>query len=203
VRNSPGDPGFSPPAPDGAPPRVLFAGWLDAGRGLRQMMTLAREGHLCLVVAGEGDAAIRAELAATPNVEYLGFCTHGQIMARTAECDYVAAFYDPARAINRYAASNKIAEALAVGRPVLTNRELLVASALERAGVAISVPYADAARIGATLAAHFADREEYLAACRRARALYEAEYHADRVRGATINALTLVGLGPWPSTTAN
>jgi glycosyltransferase involved in cell wall biosynthesis len=204
VRNAPGDPGFSPPAPDHSrPPRVLFAGWLDAGRGLRQMMALARAGHIRLIVAGEGDAAIRAELATNPNVEYLGFCTHGQIMARTAECDYVAAFYDPVRAINRYAASNKIAEALAVGRPVLTNRELLVAASLERAAVAISVPYSDAERLGPILADHFADREGYLTACRRARALYEAEYHADRVRGATINALTHVGLGPWPSTTAN
>jgi glycosyltransferase involved in cell wall biosynthesis len=203
VRNAPLDPGYSPPVQHASwTPRVLFAGWLDAGRGLRAMMALARTGQIQLVVAGEGDELIRQEVADTPNVEYLGFCTHGQVIEATRGCDYVAAFYDPARAINRYAASNKIAEALAVGRPVLTNTELLVAPGLLREGVAIALPYAQIHDIGSRMVAHFAAREDYMATSRRARALYEMEYHSTEVRRATVVALTSAGLGPWPSTTA-
>ena len=43
------------------------------------------------------------------------------VIAETARCDFSAALYDPIRPINRFAASNKIAEALAVGRPLIIN----------------------------------------------------------------------------------
>jgi glycosyltransferase involved in cell wall biosynthesis len=203
VRNSPADPGVSEPPPPRPRPTVLFAGWLDVGRGLRQMLTLAAEGHVELVVAGEGDEAIRRDLSATPNVRYLGFCTHHQIMAETAAADYVAAFYDPARTINRYAASNKIAEALAVGRPVLINEELLVARGLAARGTAVVLPYAAIVdRLPALLRAHYGDRPRYLSACRDARACYEADYHATQVRAASLSAFAAAGLDPaWPSTT--
>ena len=195
VRNSPDDPGYTAPsAVVPVLPRVLFAGWLDRGRALLEVIGLARAGQIQLVVAGEGDDAIRAALRTTPNIEYRGFCNHGEIIELTRSCDYVAAFYDPARAINRYAASNKIAEALAVGRPVLTNRELLVADALQAAGVGIIVPYADITSIGPSLRAHLLDRTAYIATCQRARRLYEADYHSSQVRQATLTALSAVGL---------
>jgi glycosyltransferase involved in cell wall biosynthesis len=180
---------------------VLFAGWLDQGRGLREVITLARRGVIQLIVAGEGDERIRDELSSTPNVEYRGFCTHGQIMDLTRECDYVAAFYDPVRRINRYAASNKIAEALAVGRPILTNSELFVASSLQAAEIGVIVPYAGIRSIDEQLSRHWEDRAAYLATCTRARRLYETDYHSSQVRLATISALNEAGLDLWHSTT--
>lgn len=203
VRNSPHDPGYTPPdrAPNGTP-RVLFAGWLDVGRGLRQMVAMARAGQIRLTVAGEGDALLRDELSRTPNVDFIGFCDHREIMARTAQCDYVAAFYDPVRVINRYAASNKIAEALAVGRPVLTNTELLVAPDLIRSGVALAVPYAKLGELGDQIRAHRSEQASYVACCERSRKLYEELYHSGEVLRATIDALNTAGCGQWPSTTA-
>lgn len=194
VRNAPEDPGFQErPAPH-RPPVVLFAGWLDLGRGLRQVLALARAGRIRLVVAGEGDARLQQELRTTPNVEYVGFRDHTGVMALTRDCDYVAAFYDPARVINRYAASNKIAEALAVGRPVLINRELEVASGLVAAGAAIAVPYAEIGTVSQHLERLESDPTAYVAAGRAARRYYEEHYHSDRVRSASLDALREAGV---------
>ena len=195
VRNSPDDPGFRPPtAPPSNPPRVLFAGWLDFDRGLAQIVALAGEGRIQLVVAGEGDERVHQLMRETPNVDYRGFCTHEAIMELTAQCDYVAAFYNPTRLINRFAASNKIAEAMAVGRPVLINDELMVAAHITAAGAAIAVPYAEIARLPDVLLRFQSDPNAYLLACQRARALYESEYHETQVRQASVDALREAGV---------
>ena len=197
VRNSPDDPGFAAgPNEPASPPRVLFAGWLDYGRGLRQVIELARAGTIHLVVAGEGDPRVLEQLSTTPNVEYLGFCAHRRIMELVASCDFVAAFYDPARPINRYAASNKIAEALAVGRPVLTNIELKVAPGLVAAGVALAVPYDAIATIGTQLDALRTNPLTYREASVRARKLYDSDYHPAQVRRVSFEALTAAGCAP-------
>jgi hypothetical protein len=115
-------------------------------------------------------------------------------MELTAECDYVAAFYNPTRIINRFAASNKIAEALAVGRPVLINTELMVAPHLVASGAAIAVPYADIATLPEVLAARHPDLQAYTRTCENGRKLYENEYHATQVREATMAALADAGI---------
>lgn len=194
VRNAPEDPGYHPRAVPRSVPRVLFAGWLDFGRGLREVLALASRGEIALVVAGEGDPELQAQLRGTRNVEYLGFRNHAEIIGLTEECDYVAAFYDPARTINRYAASNKIAEALAVGRPVLTNVELEVAPGLVAAGAAIAVPYARIAEIGAMLVELRDAPARYAAAGLAARRHYDAYYHSSTVQRASLDALREAGV---------
>lgn len=75
VRNTPIDPGCTPPAArDGRPVTLFFGGWIDAGRGLRQLAGLAQgEPGLCLRVAGDGDAELLAEVEAMDPVETLGY----------------------------------------------------------------------------------------------------------------------------------
>lgn len=195
ARNSPGDPGRSAPVGPRRPPVVLFAGWLDWGRGLRELLALARGGQISLVLAGDGDPDIRRVAEGTPNTQYLGFIGHAQIIRLTAEADYVAAFYDPARPINRYAASNKIAEALAVGRPVLTNTEVMVSKSLLSAGSAIVLPYAELPRLGELLAKVDLSAE-YNQLCAAARRQFLDEYHPSAVAAATRAALLGPGLVP-------
>ena len=197
IRNSPDDPGYREPGAPANPPRVLFAGWLDFDRGLSEIVSLAGQGRIHLVVAGEGDARVQQLMRETPNVEYCGFCTHATVMELTAQCDYVAAFYNPSRTINRFAASNKIAEALAIGRPVLINEELEVASHLIVKGAAIAVPYKAIGSIPAAIVACHASQNNYLRACQDARRLYETDYHSSQVRQSTIAALRDAGITGW------
>lgn len=184
VRNSPIDTGWSEPALPADRIRVLYAGWLDNGRALAALLSLARENEWLEVrVAGEGDQRIIDRIAAS-GATYLGFLGHDAVMIETRRCHFVAAFYDPARPINRAAAPNKLAEALSCGRPVLINTEVLVAHAPSLANCAVRVPYADVASV-AQLVKRVVDDDggsSYRTMCREAREAYESDYAWSRIR---------------------
>jgi len=187
VRNSPIDPGFSDPAllePEGLG-RILYGGWLDWGRGLRQMVEIVGSTPgLSLDVAGEGNPEIVGFMAGRQGVRYLGYLTHAEILRSTAESGFVSALYDPARPINRLAASNKLAEGLAVGRPVIVNSELEIAKALRGYGCLVEVPYGKLGGLGAVIVELIKDRERYQEMCRASRRAYEALYDWEQVRQA-------------------
>lgn len=179
VKNAPFDPGFRPPGErrDESRVDVLFAGWIDLGRGIRPLTRLVADCEAChLVLAGEGEPGLVQESAAAPRVDYRGYLKNELVIQETEACDFVAALYDPARPINRFAASNKIAEALAVGRPLIVNAEQEIAGLLAQHDCAVIVPYAQAASLGPQLVELRRNRLRYEAMCRRARALYEEQY---------------------------
>jgi glycosyltransferase involved in cell wall biosynthesis len=195
VRNAPDDPGEpSYVETVGHPPKVIFAGWIDAGRGLPQLLDLAAAGDIELIVVGEGDEAIRRRASATANVEVRAFAEHAEVLRLTKRADFVAAFYDPARLINLYAASNKVAEALAVGRPLLINTELLVAAPLVSAGAAFAVPYAGICELRSVFREIALHPARYHAAARAAREQFVQFYGADQTQRAALNALTKGGI---------
>lgn len=178
VRNTPGDVQYSAPmpSPDGRI-RIFFGGWLDWGRGLRSLLDLAASNpRIDLRLAGEGSEDIIRELARHPGVTYLGFLDHDAVIAETRHCHLVPALYDPQRLINRYAASNKVAEALAIGRPLLLNSETGVSRLFAVQPCVIAVPYNEVSRSWARIEAMMNNWQSYLDACHSARRLFEEHY---------------------------
>ena len=196
VRNSPEDTGQVPPSSPDGQVRVLYAGWLDKGRGLDGLLNLARRHKWVeLRVAGEGDESIVQQVREA-GATYLGFLGHGDIMRESGAAHFVAAFYDPSRIINRAAASNKLAEALSVGRPILINEEVMVSQSPALQGCLVKVPYTEISEIGTRLSdLTTADGgERYVRMCHNARAAYEAEYSWQSVRQQMISVYVHVGL---------
>jgi glycosyltransferase involved in cell wall biosynthesis len=196
VRNSPIDPGFADPAmlEDAGLGRILYGGWLDWGRGLRQMVeVVGTTPGLSLDVAGEGNPEIVAFLAGRKGVRYLGYLSHTEILRLTGESGFVSALYDPARPINRLAASNKLAEGLAVGRPVIINSELEIAKALSGYGCLVEAPYLELGDLGAKIVELIGDRERYEGMCRAGRRAYETLYAWEEVREAARRVVKRVG----------
>lgn len=191
VPNTPGEISFSPPPPVDGRIRLFFGGWLDWGRGLQTLIAIAESSNRVeLRVAGEGSEEIVRALRAHPRVRYLGFLDHDAVLEETRNCHVVPALYDPARAINRFAASNKLAEALAIGRPVLLNSELAVADRFSGMAFAISAPYADMARTWPSVERLIDDWPAYVAACNDARREFERTYAWAPVQRAIVAALT-------------
>lgn len=196
VRNTPIDPGYRPPHPPRRVVTLLYAGWIDAGRGIREMARLAAShGSVRLRVAGSGDAKLMCEIAGVPGVDPLGRLSHADALRETAACDFVCALYDPRIAVNRQAASNKVAEALAIGRPVLINREVEVTKLLAPYRCTVVVNYHDSDKVASLLVAMREATDEYEAMCRRARQAYDDHYSWDNVRADTIEAFNRVGVG--------
>ena len=195
VRNAPMDPGCFPLDPGNRSDVVLFVGgWIDEGRGIVALSRLVETSrNIRLRVAGMGDRRTIAELEQHPRVDVLGYVPHSEVIRETARADFVCALYDPGRPINRFAASNKIAESLAVGRPLVINRELEVAKVLAPYRCTVEVDYHDHADLGDRLTSLRVADGEYEAMCHRARRAYEDHYAWETVFTAIVSVYRRAG----------
>ena len=201
VRNAPIDPGSCPPeCRDGATVILFVGGWIDAGRGMETLAELVeRNDGLRLRVAGMGDPQMISALEAHPRIDVLGYLPQSEVIRETAGADFVCALYDPIRPINRFAASNKIAESLAVGRPLVINRELEIAKVLAPYRCTVEVDYGDPADLAERLRKLRTARQEYQAMCSRARRAYEDHYAWESVRADILGVYRVTGFGNAPT----
>lgn len=178
VKNGPVDPGYCEiPARSSEQVKVFYGGWIDAGRGIKPLTEMIANCSDCsLRLAGEGGEELVNFAKAQVRVDFLGYLNHKQVIAETGACDFVAAFYDPVRPINRFAASNKIAETLAVGRPLLVNSEQEIVGLLREYDCAVIVDYSEVTSLGHILKDLRDDKERYEGMCQRAREAYNRYY---------------------------
>jgi glycosyltransferase involved in cell wall biosynthesis len=142
---------------------------LDSARGVRGIHILAA-GH----VVGRG---LERKLHQSPHVDFLGLLPHAMMQSIYERGDIVFMFYRPDLELNIRAVPMKLAEALAAGRSVLVNRELLVSGEVLRDGVGyVSGFNEDELRATLTKIAASEDSVEAMGAC--ARRLYERKYGA-------------------------
>ncbi|PWK50878.1 glycosyltransferase [Pleionea mediterranea] len=188
VRNTPVDPGASPHAGfEDDKIKLVFAGWLDEGRGIDTLLELAEmEPRVELHVAGEGSKELIERLESKRNCKYYGFLDHEQVLSLTRECDFVFAHYSPHRTINIYAAPNKLAESLAVSRPVIINSEALVSKPVQCKSCGIVTDYGDVRELHKNILALVANYDAYISACKKARELFEEEYSWESVKESTV-----------------
>jgi len=143
VRNAPEEPIFSEKKISTKKINIFFGGWIDEGRGIRKLIDLAKDDKFQIVIAGEGDKQLIDKIKSINSIRYLGFIDHKTVLKNTMNSDFVWALYNPSREINRYAASNKIAEALGIGRPVIINKELEIYKMLKKYNCSIAIDYND------------------------------------------------------------
>lgn len=191
IRNLPRDDGpQSPPPPfENGKMRLFYGGWLDWQRGIEALLALGQEPDIELRIAGEGAAEIVDRIKQFPQVTFLGFLSSAAVMEETLRAHFVPVLYDPSRIINRFAASNKLAETLSAGRPMILNEEMEIAKDLAGGPGIISTPYAQAAEIAPRLRALAADSSAYRSACDSARQLYNTHYDWQKVRSDSLGAL--------------
>lgn len=178
VRNTPQNVEYAPPVIGrGDKIRLFYGGWLDWGRGLKEMVDLAHENpEFELRIAGEGAPDIVDYLKSQKHLKYLGFLKYQESLRETRDCHFVPAFYRPSTMINRCAASNKLAEALAIGRPLILNDEMKIIEMFGPSPAIFSRPFDRLGEIAGDIVALSRDREKYMAASAASRGLYERFY---------------------------
>jgi len=192
VRNTPQNVAFSEPAnASDRQLRLFYGGWLDWGRGLAKMVQLAEAIPNCqLVVAGEGSKEIVDFLKSSASIKYIGFIEHQQAIEETRKSHFVLAFYRPNTVINRYAASNKLAESLAVGRPLVLNSEMKITETLGENLSILSSPFDSIETLQQKILDLYNDEARYQEACNEARKLYNSNYDWDHVKGELTNVFS-------------
>jgi glycosyltransferase involved in cell wall biosynthesis len=102
---------------------VCFIAHLTHERKIPELLAAARMSPgIQVVLGGDGAGRPLAEKAAaeSPNVTYLGRVAPARIPLYTLACDAVFYGFDPSNANARFSAPNKLFEALAAGKPIIT-----------------------------------------------------------------------------------
>lgn len=105
--------------------------------------------NVFLIIGGKGalEAVVAQRAAANTRIRYVGFVSGEQIPAYTCAADIVYYGFDPANPNARFSAPNKLFEALAAGRPLITGDFGEIADVVRKAACGVVLPEYNAAEI--------------------------------------------------------
>lgn len=120
---------------------IYINGWLTKTRGMTQVLHLAKQKNIGLLIAGKSDSDYIDKLSFLENVLYVGELSSIDALSLYRVSDFVLTYYDPAIYINRFAESNKWGDAIEMNTPIIVNSEVVTAKFIKDNGCCISVPY--------------------------------------------------------------
>lgn len=122
---------------------VSYLGSLEPGRFVEQMLgAFTPEDGVTLLVAGKGSLeGMVADAASRGIVKYVGSVSTGQALRLTAASDLVTAMMDPSNPNNVVGTPGKVLNSMALARPYITTRGLMIAEMTERAGSGLVAGY--------------------------------------------------------------
>ena len=170
---------------------LFYGGWLDFGRGIKEMVELTKKiPNSKLTLAGEGSEEVLEYIKNQENIEYLGLINNKDALMLTKDSHFVIGIYNPKNLINRYAASNKVAEALAIGRPIIINKEMEITKIFSESSAAVIAEFGDTDSWAKQIVKFQHDYEEYLKASLSARDVYNEHYKWSEARKTLIKVLS-------------
>jgi glycosyltransferase involved in cell wall biosynthesis len=131
--------------------------------------------NLSLRIAGYGEG-VRFFNGSHRNTEYVGRLTHLGILAETNNCDCVVIPFDSASLNDRIGLPNKLFEALAQGKPALTQRDTLTARIVTTSECGFVTDFRSPDEIRLTLDAILKNRKELPRMGSEGRKLFERKY---------------------------
>lgn len=175
---------------------LFYAGNLANDRGLQSLVSACESTGADLVVAGQGpdQRAIVALLASSPAATFLGVIPHEQVLERTAGADVIPVLYDPAVPNNLFASPNKLFEAMMFGVPVVVSDGIGVADLVRETGIGLVVRYGDVAALSEAVRKLRESPDLRSELGRRGRALYEARFRWDVMKGRLVEGYRAMGV---------
>ncbi len=176
----------APPREAAGPAEVLFYGSFIPLHGAETIIEAARAysgppARWCLLGDGPQKAACAAAAAGLASVCFEGRIPYGQLSARLHRADILLGVFGTTNKAGRVI-PNKVFQALAAGRPVITRASDAYPEAA-RSGPALTfVPPGDPAALAAAVARWTGNRAALAAAARAARPTYDASFSSDAIR---------------------
>jgi glycosyltransferase involved in cell wall biosynthesis len=110
----------------GIPPEAIVVTCITQllrNRMIEELIEAAKPYHdICVILAGKGELEplVRKCASENPRIIYLGFIHASTVASYTCASDVIYCGFDPAMPNFRFAAPNKLFEALAAGKPLIT-----------------------------------------------------------------------------------
>jgi glycosyltransferase involved in cell wall biosynthesis len=179
IENVPDDRGMRPRPTDPDRFVVFYGGMIARDRGLVDLVAACEATGAVLLVAGHGpdEAELLTDIESSPAASYLGTIPYEEVLERTATGSAVAALYDPRVPNNRFAAPNKIFEAMMLAKPVLVSDGTIAADIVREVGCGIVVPYGDREALKRALESLMLSPETCAAMGGRGRAAFLTRYN--------------------------
>lgn len=148
---------------------------------------VAAEPRVVCIVGGDGHfaPALREAAARHPNIRYLGRVPPRDVPRISACVDAIFCGFDPDNPNARFSAPNKLFEALAAGRPLLTGTYGEIGEFVSRHGCGVALPRFDEAELARGLAT-LSDPAARAEMAIRSAELGRAQYDWDFVKGRLI-----------------
>ncbi len=158
---------------------LFYGGMIAKDRGLMDLVVACEATGARLIVAGHGpdEAALLNMIETPPASTYLGTIPYEEVLERTATCDLVAALYDPSVPNNRFAAPNKLFEAMMFSKPVLVSQGTAAADIVREVGCGLVVQYGDREALKRALESLMLSPAESEAMGARGRTAFEMKYN--------------------------
>jgi glycosyltransferase involved in cell wall biosynthesis len=143
----------------GIPPEALVVVCITQllkDRKIKELFDAVEEcPNVYVIVAGAGvlEGMVREAARTNPRILFAGFVSGKQIADYTCAGDVVYYGFDPENPNARFSAPNKLYEALAAGRPLITGDFGEIAGVVRTSGCGIVLPRYDAVEIRAALVA--------------------------------------------------
>jgi len=183
----------APPRAAAGPVEVLFYGSFIPLQGTRTIIEAARvyEGppvRWCLLGDGPERAACEAAAAGLANVHFEGRTPYAELPARIHRADVLLGVFGTTRKAGRVI-PNKVYQALAAGRPVVTLASEAYPESARRSDALALVPAGDPRALASAVARWAAGRETLAAAAKAARPTYDACFSSGVIRAQLAHAV--------------
>lgn len=159
---------------------LAYIGLLQRERGLFELLELlGRHPEWSLELGGSGGEADELQRLASSlsNVRWHGRVPHETAMALNAAADLLLATFDPAIPNHRYSSSNKLFEAMLLGKPILVAQDTNMDRLVEAYSCGAVIAYGQPASLEAALL-RFQTDPHYRQSCgENARRAYETRFN--------------------------
>lgn len=123
-------------------PVFSYVGGLGYARFLDELLTLAEEGYVNLLIAGYGDKHMEERckrLNKKDNVKYFGKVPYSIGLSIMSHSDLIYAMYCKIIRNHYYAAPNKFYEPMMLGKPLLTTKDIIIGGKVEKLGFGYTI----------------------------------------------------------------